>query len=509
MFARPGSLDAVEPVETRLATETERIKRAGVRWRILALAVAVVLAHGLGRPGGDLESRADVSLAQARVALRARPEWADLRLEARGFDVTLSGWAGASEQRVEAVQVVRGLLPAGRERFRETVEIWRTAWLRVEKSGKRVRMWGELPDTLGWRALAEGTIPGWDGGAEQPEERIWFQRGVEEPVWARGLPLFLGVFLERVEEGTCEASGREVTLRGSFAREGLRHEVLAEAGKLWGQGSDVLVVDRCSILPQTAAEFRLLRQEEGNWEVAGVLPDYGAGEQLSGILGPQCGKADLRVAANVAEEPWMEAGVEAIASFASGLQGKGSLLVTPGAIQMEGVVADAAAREAIERQFVAPVWGGRQVVNLLRAAPVRPAARPLWLEMGHAGKEFQVRGAVTREEQREELMKALQGGGGRVTDGLVVGGQAVAEPAWWPALVRLIELFVQDSEEGSIQVAGEMIQISGRLKDSSRREEFLRHASQLPGLPEFELRLASSAAPAVVIPGGRTGGKGK
>jgi hypothetical protein len=120
----------------------------------------------------------------------------------------------------------------------------------------------------------------------------------------------------------------------------------------------------------------------------------------------------------------------------------------------------------------------------------RPVGLPLWLEIGQSGKDFEIRGAVASERQREELVRAMESGGGQVRDQLVVGGAAIVVPAWWRSLVELIGLFVQNSEEGSVQVAGEMIQVSGRMKDSAKKEAFRLKMATLKGLPECELSLA-------------------
>lgn len=133
--------------------------------------------------------------------------------------------------------------------------------------------------------------------------------------------------------------------------------------------------------------------------------------------------------------------------------------------------------------------------------PRRPPGRPLWLEMGRAGKEVELRGTVADETQRADLMSVLRSSGGRVSDGLAVGGEAVSSPAWWPELLRLIELFLRDSEEGTVQVAGEMIQISGRMKTAGHREDFFRLTRELKRLPDCELSLVwPEPEPAAMLP---------
>lgn len=120
----------------------------------------------------------------------------------------------------------------------------------------------------------------------------------------------------------------------------------------------------------------------------------------------------------------------------------------------------------------------------------RPVVLPLWLEIGQSGKDFEIRGAVASERQREDLVRAMGSGGGQVRDQLVIGGAAIVVPAWWRSLVGFVELFVQNSEEGSVQVAGETIQVSGRMKPAATKEAFGMQMGKLKGLPDCELSLA-------------------
>jgi hypothetical protein len=365
---------------------------------ILAAALGIILTHGLNRPGGGLQQEEPDWLKSLQHRLKERPEFAGLLVQSNRYDVTLSGWVNAVAERRAAVQLVKDSLPAGRSRFREEVGLWTPAWLVVEKKGGQVSMRGELPErnpneVSGLRKLRGTATPGNDW--------MWFRRSVAEPLWIKNLADVLDLFLNRVSEGTLEARGAVVTLRGTFVRVSGRNEVLALAKKVWpagGQGG-LHVVDRTK-------------------ELAG--PDT------------------------------------------------------------RGKVA---------------------IVNQLKLPPQPVAAKPLWLEIGHSGKEFQVRGVVADGVQREELMRALQSGGDQITDGVVAEGEAVASPRWWPALVALIGLFARESEEGSVLVAGEMVEINGRMKAAAQREIFMQAAQQLrQGLPEFELKLAWPGAETPAVP---------
>lgn len=460
-----------------------------VAW-IPVLAAGVVLAHALGRPASGLQDNEASWRGRIEHRLRSQAEFAGLSVRAERFDVILSGRVATVADRWKAASLVRAELPAGRERMRDEVGIWTPPWLSMEKARGTVRLWGELPE--GGNFHQELASRGAQiAGAVPVENRIWFHRSVAVPAWETGLWQVLSAFMHGAEEGTLEAKGGEVSLSGSMVRKALQDEALAAAASAWGKGAQaaVRVVNRTKVLPGQAAEIAL-RKRGQTWELQGVLPDYGAGTELRRQLAERFGPgAPLRGAPNVEVEAWMGRGMDVAGAFAAALQGDGSLQVTPREVRLEGNVRDVAMAQELIRGVTGPDWGNRMLVNRL-SVPAPPNAKPLWLELGHAAREFEIRGAVSTEAQKQAIIKRLKDAGGRVTEGLLVGGDAVSTPGWWPSLVELIGMFARESWEGAVQVAGQMIQVSGTLKAADGQADFQRRAKALAGLPEIDLRLA-------------------
>lgn len=460
-----------------------------VAW-ILVLAVGIVVAHAIGRPGSSLQDGEETWKGPLEQSWKGRAEFAGLSIRAERFDVILSGRVPTVADRWRAVSLVRAELPAGRERLRDEIGIWTPPWLSMEKARGTVRLRGELPEGGNFhQALADRGAQ--VAGAVPVENRIWFHRSVAVPAWETGLWQVLEAFMNGAEEGGLEAKGSEVILSGSMVRKALQDEALAAAASAWGKGAQpaVRVVNRTTVLPGQAAEIAL-RKRGQTWELQGVLPNYGAGKELSRQLAERLRpRAPVRGAPNVEVEAWMGSGIDAVGAFATALQGDGSLQIKPREVRLEGNVRDVAMAQELIRRFTGPDWGNRMLVNGL-SVPAPANAKPLWLELGHAAREFEIRGAVSTEAQKQAIIKRLKEAGGRVTEGLLVAGDAVSTPGWWPSLVELIGMFARESREGSVQVAGQMIQVSGTLKAADGQADFQRRAKALTGLPEIDLRLA-------------------
>lgn len=460
-----------------------------VAW-ILVLAMGIVVAHAIGRPGGSLQEGEKAWKGPVEQFLKGRPEFAGLSLRAERFDVILSGRVPTAADREKAVRLVRAELPAGRERLRDEVGIWTPPWLTLEKARGGIRLRGELPEDGDFRRQLAGR--GEKMAGDLPvDNRIWFHRSVFSPVWEPGVWTVVDAFVRGAEEGTLEAKGNEVILSGSMTRKGVQDEALAAAAGAWGKGpqATVRVINRTTVRPGQAAEIALRKQGQG-WDLRGLLPDYGAGKELSRQLAERFRPAaPVRVAPNVEQEAWMGRGMEeAVGAFADALQGDGLLQVTPREVRLEGNVRNLAAAQSLTRLFAGPAWGKRTLVNGL-TVPAPANAQPLWLELGHSAREFEIRGAVSTEAQKSALLRRLKDAGGRVTEGVLVGGDAVSTPAWWPSLVELVGMFAKEVRDGSIQVAGQMIQLSGTLKAENGQADFQRRATALKGLPEIDLRL--------------------
>jgi hypothetical protein len=210
---------------------------------ILALAVAVAGLHAVARPFPGLAGGEWASRLQARW--RVHPDLRELDHSVDGFDLTVTGWIDAEEDREAVRTAVREVLPAGRGRVRDETEVRTPAWLVVETDGERISLHGESREIRPWSWLAAG-------GKEVSDQRAAHEGAAPEGAWGEGIGTVARVFLEEAERGSLEARGEEVVLAARFPGEAARARVLEAASAAWEQR--VRVIDRSEVVVAVVSE---------------------------------------------------------------------------------------------------------------------------------------------------------------------------------------------------------------------------------------------------------------
>lgn len=465
---------------------------------IFFLALALVIIHAVGlRQFAQLDTETAIEL---RSAAQLNDDLAEIEVDAEYRDATLRGRVDSLEAKQRAEELVRNIIPTGRSRLRNEIEVAqdRASSVIASMADGMIDISGFVPSATLHKqfedaAKALGKGRNFQTGGLQVDSQAVTEN------WLSDLPDFVKAFLGSSSDGRIEATQLGLRLEGEFKTQNEKDQVMRQAHQMLP--SSRIFDDTTVVGPQAASLF--VSRTGGKYKVGGTLPATSAGNSLTSNLVEWDNSARVLLDAGVTDAAWVGSAWDAINGFFSEVQGNAAVAIDAEKVEVKGEVLSAGRQAQALKWFNGGQW---KTLKMSSDGLVVRQPKPFKLEIASKGGAITI-GGTGSKAQEGQIMDAVKKTGATVT-GKIDPVSGIQFPNWWKAFPELVQQFHAQADDAKLSILNDRITIEGRMKPGADEAQFKKQIASIAGLPSPNitgLKWPTLNAPALALTRGEKG----